>query len=219
MKQCPDCKRVYKDDSFDFCLDDGMELVYGPAEPPTAIISSKEEAIGNDVIRHFDSPASAIIPAVTPQNFFSRISLLWLLIGIIVIGALAFAGYWYFRGRPAKQINSLAVMPFSNDSGTPDAEYLSDGITDTLINSLSKIPGLNVKARSSVFRYKGQNAEPVSLGKELSVKAVLIGRVVQRGDGLSIYLSLVDTDTGDQIWGEDYDRKLSDIVAVQKEIT
>src|SRR4051812_322807 len=142
MKQCPDCKRVYNDDSFDFCLDDGTELVYGPAEPPTAIISSKEEAIGNEVTRSFDSPAStnndrtsAIIPTATPKKFFSRISLLWLLIGIIVIGALAFAGYWYFRERPAKQINSLAVMPFSNDSGTPDAEYLSDGITDTLINS------------------------------------------------------------------------------------
>jgi tetratricopeptide (TPR) repeat protein len=78
---------------------------------------------------------------------------------------------------------------------------------------------LNVKARSTVFRYKGQNVEPNRLGSELSVNAVLHGRVIQRGDDLSIYLSLVDTTTGDQIWGEGYERKLADLVAVQKEIT
>jgi TolB-like protein/Tfp pilus assembly protein PilF len=226
MKQCPDCKRVYNDDSFDFCLDDGAALIYGPAEPPTAIFSSKEQAAGDDITRSFEAAkptdskrAVSTIPEATSRNVFSRTSSLAILLGIILVAGVAIGGYWFFRERPSKQINSLAVMPFSNDSGTPDAEYLSDGITDTLINSLSKIPGLNVKARSSVYRYKGQNVEPATVGKDLSVKAILIGRVVQRGDGLSIYLSLVDTDTGDQIWGEDYDRKLSDIVAVQKEIT
>src|SRR4029078_3347432 len=85
--------------------------------------------------------------------------------------------------------------------------------------SLSKIPGLNVKARATVFRYKGQTVEPTAIGKDLSVRAVLNGRVVQRGDDLSIYLSLVDTSTGNQIWGENYDRKIADLIKVQNEIT
>ena len=224
MKQCPECKRVYNDESLNFCLDDGTELIYGPAEPPTAIMSSKDEMVSEAATRTAGVPTSgserpSFDSRRTSNGTPSRRLLATALLGVVLVTLIGLGGYWYLRPTAAKQINSLAVMPFSNDSGTPDAEYLSDGITDTLINSLSKIPGLNVKARSSVYRYKGQNVEPAMVGKDLSVKAVLIGRVVQRGDGLSLYLSLVDTDTGNQIWGEDYDRKLADIVAVQKEIT
>lgn len=137
----------------------------------------------------------------------------------VLVAAIALLGLWIYRSPTPTHLNSIAVMPFANESGTPDAEYLSDGITDTLINSLSKIQGLNVKARSSVFRYKGQNVEPITLGKDLSVNAVLSGRVIQRGDDLSVFLSLVNTATGDQIWGEGYERKLADLVVLQKEIT
>jgi len=224
MKQCPECKRVYNDESLNFCLDDGTELIYGPAEPPTAIMSSKDEMFSEAATRTTGVPTSGSErPSFDTRHASkgtpSRRLLAIALFGVVLVTLIGLCGYWYLRPTAAKQINSLAVMPFSNDSGTPDAEYLSDGITDTLINSLSKIPGLNVKARSSVFRYKGRNVEPATVGKDLSVKAVLTGRVVQRGDGLSLYLSLVDTETGDQIWGENYDRKLADIVAVQKEIT
>ena len=83
-------------------------------------------------------------------------------------------------------------MPFVNESGNPDVEYLSDGMTETLIRSLSQLPNLNVKARSSVFRYKGKETDAKTIGKELNVQAILNGRVVQRGDDLTRMLELVD---------------------------
>jgi serine/threonine protein kinase/Flp pilus assembly protein TadD len=137
---------------------------------------------------------------------------------LILIAAAAFLASRYFVSKKAQPIESIAVMPFKNESGNGDVEYLSDGMTDSLINSLSQLPNLSVKARSSVFRYKGQELEPQRIASELSVQAILNGRVVQRGDDLTLYLSLVETRTGNQLWGERYDRKLKDIVALQKEI-
>jgi len=115
-------------------------------------------------------------------------------------------------------IESIAVLPFQNASGNPDVEYLSDGMTESLINSLSKLPKLNVKARSSVFRYKGKEVEPQKIVEELNVQAILSGRVVQRGDDLTLYLSLVDGRSGNQLWGEQYNRKLADLLTLQSEI-
>jgi len=113
---------------------------------------------------------------------------------------------------------SIAVLPFVNASNDPDVEYLSDGITESLINSLSQLPNLSVKAQSSVFRYKSREVEPQTIGAELSVQAVLYGRLVQHGDDLGLSLSLVDARSGNQMWGEQYNRKLIDIVSLQKEI-
>ena len=92
-------------------------------------------------------------------------------------------------------------MPFINQSANPDVDYLSDGMTETLINTLSQLPDLSVKAPSSVFRYKGKEVDPHSVGNELNVQAILNGRLVQRGNDLTLYLSLVDTRTGNQLWG------------------
>jgi eukaryotic-like serine/threonine-protein kinase len=116
-------------------------------------------------------------------------------------------------------IDSLAVLPFDNESGSSELEYLSDGITESLINGLSQLPHLSVKARSSVFHYKGKQVEPQQVATALSVQAILHGRVVQRGADLSLYLSLVDGRNGDQLWGEQYNRKLTDLLALQSEIT
>jgi serine/threonine-protein kinase len=129
-------------------------------------------------------------------------------------------GYWFFAHRTANatQLDSIAVLPFVNENGNTDVEYLSDGMTESLINSLSQLPKLSVKARSSVFSYKGRDVKPQQVGSELNVQAVLNGRVVQRGDDLTLYLSLVDTRAGNQIWGEQYSRKLADLVALQSEI-
>ena len=137
------------------------------------------------------------------------------LLAVIVIGA---GSYFYFRKAHGKTIESIAVMPFSNESGNNDIEYLSDGMTDSLINSLSQLPNLSVKARSSVFRYKGKEIDPQRVGSELSVQAVLNGRVVKHDDDLTLYLSLVDTNNGNQIWGDRYDRKMSQLVTLQSEI-
>ena len=145
-----------------------------------------------------------------------------LAIGLIVlILASVGLGYWFFTSRSSStkgQIESIAVMPFVNESGSADTEYLSDGMTETLINNLSQLPKLSVKARSSVFRYKGKETDAKQVGTDLNVQAVLNGRVVQRGDNLTLSLELVDAQTGNQIWGEQYNRKQTDLVALQSEI-
>src|SRR4030095_6931716 len=126
--------------------------------------------------------------------------------------------YWFFSIRAPKQIQSIAVLPFVNETGNKDLEYLSDGMTETLIRSLSQLPDLNVKARSSVFRYKGKGQDAQTIGKELNVQAILYGRLVQRGDALTLYLELVDAATDNQIWGDEYNRKASDLVSLLNEI-
>ena len=113
---------------------------------------------------------------------------------------------------------SVAVLPFENASGDPDSEYLSDGITEILINSLSQLGRLKVLARSTVFHYKGRKDDPLALGRELNVRAVLTGRVFQRGDTLVIAAELMDVKKGWQLWGERYKRKVDDIFDVQEEI-
>jgi len=117
-----------------------------------------------------------------------------------------------------KTIDSLAVLPFVNLSGDPDMEYLSDGITDTLINSLSQLRKLRVVPRSLTFRYKGQEVDPLRIGSELNARAVLTGRVMQRGDTLLIGTELMDVARLSQLWGAQYNRKMADIFALQEEI-
>ena len=124
------------------------------------------------------------------------------------------------RGDKADEtpINSIAVLPFANASADPDTDYFSDGITETLINSLSQLPNLRVIARTTAFSYKGKEGDPRKIGRELNVRAVLTGRFVQRGDDLTMQVDLMDVEAGNQLWGERYTRKLADIFAVQNEI-
>jgi serine/threonine-protein kinase len=138
-------------------------------------------------------------------------------LGVLAAALVGFA-VWYFM-RTGQSIDSVAVLPFVNVGGDTNTEYLSDGITESLINSLSQLPNLKVIARSSVFRYKGKEIDPQTVGRELGVRAVLMGRVVQLGDQLSIQTELVDVDTQTRLWGENYNRKVSDIIALQDEIS
>ena len=139
---------------------------------------------------------------------------------VVLLLALIGSGYWYWskRAMGGSQVDSIAVMPFVNESGNADVEYLSDGMTETLINSLSNLPNLSVKARNSVFRYKGAKIDEKQISQDLSVDALLLGRVLQRGDSVTLYLSLVDARSGASLWGEQYDRKMQDIAVLQKEI-
>jgi eukaryotic-like serine/threonine-protein kinase len=121
--------------------------------------------------------------------------------------------------RVSKIIDTLAVLPFENASGDPEHEYLSDGITGSLINILATLPRLRVMAQSTVFRYKGREIDPQAIGRELNVRAVLTGRMMRSGDALRIGTELVDVATGSQLWGAQYDRKSGDIFAVQDEIS
>ncbi|MCM3903852.1 MAG: protein kinase [Pyrinomonadaceae bacterium] len=138
---------------------------------------------------------------------------------IIFAGVLLLASaVIYFRySRPP--INSVAILPFVNDSNDPNAEYLSDGITESIINSLSQLPNLKVMSRNAVFRFKGRNVDPMEVGHSLQVGAVLMGRVVNRDNRLVIKTELIDVSDGSQLWGAEYNNSLSDILSVQDEIS
>jgi TolB-like protein/DNA-binding winged helix-turn-helix (wHTH) protein/Flp pilus assembly protein TadD len=167
-----------------------------------------------------DRPADlAAALARTPEG--SPTARTWGLLFVALLSvSLIITGLFIYRSLRAapRQIESIAVLPFKNESGNPDVEYLSDGVTETLINSLSQISNLSVKARSTVFHYKVRAVEPQAVAAELSVQAIVTGRVVQRGEYLTFYLSLVDGRTGNQIWGRQYDRTLADLVSLQSEI-
>jgi len=135
---------------------------------------------------------------------------------VLVVGLIA-AGAFYF-GSSRTRINSVAVLPFANASGDPNTEYLSDGITEGIIDRLSGLPNVKVISRTSAFRFKHRDIEPQKVARDLGVDALVTGRVVQRGDDLSVSAELVDAREDRQLWGEQYSRKLADIVSVQQEI-
>jgi serine/threonine protein kinase/Tfp pilus assembly protein PilF len=132
---------------------------------------------------------------------------------------LVIAGIVYLRSASNPGINSVAVLPFVNDSLDPNAEYLSDGITESIINNLSQLPNLKVMSRNAVFRYKGQQLDPQEIGRNLGVGAVLTGRVVKVGEKLIIKTELVNVADGAQLWGAEYNNSMADIFTVQEEIS
>ncbi|MBK6722565.1 MAG: hypothetical protein KBF83_04060 [Pyrinomonadaceae bacterium] len=245
MKRCPECRRDYYDDTLLYCLDDGNALLEGPRSEPGAIATGfttdePQTAILHSTAAPGEAPTraqiltteqTAVLPRgveAEPRESLSGLSekqsfsahraakpLIAVVVAVVVLIG-GFFGYKYFA--PTKQIESIAVMPFVNESGNADVEYLSDGMTETLISSLSNIPNLSVKARSTVFYYKGKEISPKKIGEELKVQAVLFGRVSQRGDDLKLSLELVNTETQDVIWSEQYNRKQSDLVSLQSEI-
>lgn len=228
-----------------FCLDDGAELLYGPAksepgavatgfpsdEPQTAILHSTAvpgEAPTRAQIKTTDQTAilhtgaeaePQSLGGLTERQSLSAHRAAKPLMAAVVAVILLVGGFFAYRYfSPTNQIESIAVMPFVNESGNADVEYLSDGMTETLINSLSQIPNLSVKARTSVFRYKNKGVELRTVASELGVQAILTGRIVQRGEQLAVNLELIDGRTENVLWGNRYERKPSDIVALQSEI-
>jgi eukaryotic-like serine/threonine-protein kinase len=138
----------------------------------------------------------------------------------VTIGSPGFAGSASSlrKRRTTKKVDSIAIMPLTNAGGDPETEYLADGITEAIINTLSKLPKLKVMARSTVFRYKGKEVDPQQVGFDLGIRSVLMGRLLQRGDELIINTELIDVADGSQIWGEQYNRKHTELLAVQDEI-
>jgi len=137
---------------------------------------------------------------------------------VVSIIALIAVGVFYFGSSSRTRINSVAVLPFANATGDPSTEYMSDGITEGVIDRLSGLPTLKVISRTSAFRYKRRDIEPQKVAKELGVDALVTGRVVQHGDDLSVSAELVDAREDKQLWGEQYSRKLADAGSVQQEI-
>ncbi len=228
MKRCPECRRDYYDDTLLYCLDDGNALLEGPAtassgdEPATAILHSTAasgEAPTRAQIQM--TGETAVLPTgtgdvVTSKGFDKRLFLAPLVLAVIILGG--FFGYRYFNAADSEQVNSIAVLPFENRSDSGDAEYLSDGLADSLIYRLSQLPNLKVSPTSSVMRYKGSATDVAQIAKELEVDAVMSGRLTQRGDDLSISVQLIDSRTKKVIWAEQFDRKMAELLATQREI-
>ena len=170
-----------------------------PSSPSTAVSSA--EFIVNEIKRH--KFASVIVVVL-----------------ILVIGsAVAFGIRSYLHASSTEvAVDSIAVIPFVNQSKDANADWITDGLTESIINKLTQLPNLRVIARSSVYRYKGREDDPVAIGKELGVRAVLIGRLMKRDDVMVISAELVDIRDNKQLWGEQYERKLADMLAVQREI-
>jgi serine/threonine-protein kinase len=142
------------------------------------------------------------------------------IIVVLLVGVISTVAYFVFvyRGGGTKQINSIAVLPFENRSGIADTDYLSDGLAESLIYRLSQLPGLKVSPTNAVLRYKGARLDMSAIARELEVDAIMSGRLTQRGDDLTISVELTDVRTNKLIWAEQYARKMSDLLATQREI-
>jgi serine/threonine protein kinase/Flp pilus assembly protein TadD len=175
--------------------------------------NSQLNAASTSAVQH--STTSSAEYVVSGIKRHKRVAVI-VLLAFIASGTL-FA--YYFRSRSTEAgIESIAVMPFVNESGNAEVEYLSDGMTETLIKSLANLSSLDVKPRSAVFRYKGKDTDLQTIAKALNVQAILNGRVAQRGDQLTLSLELVDVQKNRVIWSEQYQRKQSDLVSLQSEI-
>ena len=243
MKRCPDCNRVETDDTLAFCRADGTPLVRESGavgedagtlklgttpvagDTETRIMPQVETAPTNEQnLGGLTAPTTVLDGRRAPGSTQELSKPHGRRRAVIAVAALVFTfaaalTYLYvLRGKGTASKNSIAVLPFQNASGDSDVEYLSDGITESLINSLSQLPNVRVLARGTMFSFKGKELNPQEVGKQLGVEAVLTGRVVQRGDSLTVQTDLVDVADGSQVWGERYIRKASDVLTVQEEI-
>jgi len=220
MKRCPQCNRVETDEALAFCRVDGTALVNDSAagEIETSMLPHRTGAGISRATGPTTALPSQVTASATHELFKPKRRALVAAFAVLMTASIVIAGSLYLIRKDRTAIQSIAVMPFINASGNADVEYLSDGMTETLIGSLSQLPNLNVKARSTVFRYKGKSTDAKTIGKELNVQALLNGRVMQRGDQLTLSLELVSADTENVIWSEQYTRKQSDLVSLQTEI-
>jgi TolB-like protein/Tfp pilus assembly protein PilF len=239
MKRCPACKRVEPDDTLVFCRADGTALVvdddainenagtmkFGSLPAASEVETSvlPQHATDEGISR----PTAPTTVLDRPQTIGRtrelskpkrRRAFMLAVAAIAAIALAAFAYLYLSRGKNLPAKNSIAVLPLVNTSNDPNTEYLSDGISEALINSLTELQQLRVIARSTAFRYKGKDIDPQQVGRELNVQTVLMGRIRQLGDTLNIQVDLVDANTGAQLWGTEYERKLSEMVSVKQTI-
>ena len=236
MKRCPQCNRLESDDALSFCRVDGTPLVgdsaYTDPDAGTMRLGSVPVAAEAETSRLTDANTNVSnvrqtgpttnLPERPEEDRTQALrkpkSLRVVMVSVFAIVIIAAATYAYYVTCKSNTISSIAVMPFVNASGNGDLEYLSDGMTETLISSLSQLPNLNVKPRSSVFRYKGRETDPQTIAKALNVQAILNGRVTQRGQDLSLFVELIDVALEKVVWSQQYNRKQSDLVTLQTDI-
>lgn len=209
MKRCPACQRVYADETLRFCRTCGTPLGGGSssledARPTLALPPDAGGEGATEILR--EPPARGEGAASSPLADSSQLT-------------RTLTPARRRRASARRVIDSLAVLPLANASGDPQSEYLCDGITESIINSLSHLPKLRVVPRATVFRYKGLDADPLAAGRELDVRAVITGRLLQVGELLVVSAELVDVALESQIWGEQFRHELADIFALQERIS
>ena len=236
MKRCPQCNRVETDDALAFCRADGTKLVGDSlplsGEEGTAKLGSASAAneIETSILPHSTdaninraTAPTTVLPAQSAPLPAKRLSRSGpgkplIAVGALLVIAMGVGGYFFVRGKRDRPIESVAVLPFENKSGNAESEYLSDGLAESLIYRLSQLSNLKVTPRSSAFRYKGKDVDAEKIGNELGVDAVMSGRLIQRGDDLTISVDLIDVRNKKTIWGEQFQRKMSDLLATQRDI-
>ena len=200
MKSCPTCARVYANDALRFCRHDGAPLQPAP-EDPTRLLYA-EDVINPPTPSGELSGELAVRPPATSSSLTAPMP-----------------AQQRRRATRRRAIDSLAVLPFANEGAEAATGYLSDGITESIINSLSQLPRLRVLPRSTVFRHRGPSVDPQEAGRLLGVRAVLTGRVAEVEGWLVIRTELIDVWEESQLWGEQYRREPADIFALQEEIS
>ena len=209
------------------------ELQESAAERPSTS-SNEAKTLWNSESTMVGNPSSAVTttPLSSPSTRASSAEFIVneikrhkfatvLIVALVLVAgvAAAFGIRSYLHPNSAEDaVESIAVIPFMNQNEDPSADWISDGLTESIINNLTQLPNLKVIARSSVFRYKGKTDDPLTIGKELGVRAVLVGRLMKRGETMLISAELVDVRDNKQLWGEQYERKLTDMLSVQREI-
>src|SRR5438105_1618048 len=197
-----------------------LERSAPPLSPATSSVTQSGATI--DQLAVSTGEASKFHPTSSAEYLITRLQrhkLAAVVVLVVIAAAIAgLAAYLHARNTEVA-IDSIAVLPFVNQNRDPDTEYLSNGLTESIINSLTQLPSLRVSPRSSVFQYRGKDIDPLKAARDLGVRAVLTGRMLQRGDNLMVSAELLDVRDNKQLWGEQYNRKLADALAVQQEIS
>jgi len=239
VKRCPKCNRVETDHALVFCRVDGATLVSSSAElggepgtaklgapsGPTEIETSILPQLTNAGVNRGTGPTTLLAtttPVATDVLAKSKRRRTVLIVTVIAAAMATTVSIFvvssYLSRRPKRSIESIAVLPFVNKSGDVNSEYLSDGLAESLIYRLSRLPTLKVSPTSSVIRYKGKEIDVAKVASELGVEAIMTGRLAQIGDKLTISVELVDVRNNKLLWGEQYERKMSELLATQREI-
>jgi TolB-like protein/Flp pilus assembly protein TadD len=238
MKRCPACNRVENDDALAFCRADGTALISdsgpvgadagtmkfgsgaGSSEIETSVLPHKTDAsmsrpTASTTVLPPQSAPSTTRELSKPKRRIALIAIA----AVIAVALIAGAYLLWPRGKStAAPIESIAVLPFQNQSGDANSDYLCDGLAESLIYRLSQLPNLKVSPTSSVIQYKGKDTKVATIASELGVDAVMTGRLAQIGDNLTISVELVDVRNNKLLWGEQYDRKMTDLLVTQREI-